>query len=327
MKEIDYSVVIRTTGKAREKYQALLNSIDSLNTKPVDVIVVLPEGYNLPQEQLGYEKFYFSPKGMVVQRLTGIAHCKTKYALVCDDDVVFEPDFVEKLYRPLEQEYASFAAAPLYSFLPPKGANAVLCTIMGSAVPTLMHRNDRYVSVLKSSGYSYNRHLDNSQTKYYETQSIAWTCFFADVNAFKALELEKEIWLDAHGYSALDDQTMFYKAWLMGYKTVVVSNAYYEHLDAKTSTRNNKPAALYSTTFNRVVFWHRFIYSMQNNFVSRRIARIAFFYRMQWMRLWDYIAVIRKKLTIDDYNILRKGYLDGWEYIHSEEYKALSIFE
>lgn len=327
MKEIDYSVVIRTTGKAHEKYQALLNSIDSLTTKPVDVIVVLPEGYDLPQEQLGYENFYFSPKGMVVQRLTGITHCKTKYALICDDDVVFEPDFVEKLYRPIEQGYASFSAAPLYSFLPPKGANAVLCTIMGSAVPTLLHRNDRYVSILKSSGYSYNRHLDNSQTKYYETQSVAWTCFFADVNAFKALELEKEIWLDAHGYSALDDQTMFYKAWLMGYKTVVVSNAYYEHLDAKTSTRNNKPAALYSTTFNRVVFWHRFIYSVQNNFVSRKIARIAFFYRMQWMRLWDYIAVIRRKLTIEDYNTLRKGYLDGWEYIQSEEYKMLSIIE
>ena len=61
MKEIDYSVVIRTTGKAHEKYQALLNSIDSLTTKPVDVIVVLPEGYDLPQEQLGYENFYFCP--------------------------------------------------------------------------------------------------------------------------------------------------------------------------------------------------------------------------------------------------------------------------
>lgn len=327
VKKIDYSVVIRTTGKAHEKYQALLNSIDSLSVKPEEVIVVLPEGYDLPQEQLGYEKFYFSPKGMVIQRLTGIAYCKTKYALVCDDDVVFGPDFVEQLYKPIEQGYASFSAGPLYSFLPPKGANAVLCTIMGSAVPTLLHRKDRYVSVLKTSGYSYNRHLDNSQTKYYETQSVAWTCFFADVQVFKALELEKEVWLDAHGYSALDDQTMFYKAWLMGYKTVVVSNVFYEHLDAKTSTRNNKPATLYSTTFNRVVFWHRFIYSLEKKFVSKGLVRIAFFYRMQWMRLWDYLAVIRKRLTIDDYKILRKGYMDGWKYIQSDEYKSLSVMK
>lgn len=327
MKEIDYSVVIRTTGKAHEKYQALLNSINSLNVKPVEIIVVLPVGYDLPQEQLGYEKFYFSPKGMVIQRLTGIEYCSTRYALVCDDDVVFGADFVEKLYEPLEQGIAVFSAAPLYSFLPPKGANAVLCTLMGSAVPTLLHRNNRYVSILKTSGYSYNRHLDNTQTKYYETQSIAWTCFFADVSAFKALKLEKEVWLDAHGYSALDDQTMFYKAWLMGYKTVVVSNAFYEHLDAKTSTRNNKPAALYSMTFNRVVFWHRFIFSKQKNSVAKGLARVAFFYRMQWMRLWDYLAVIRKKMTADEYDISRNGFIDGWKYINSDEYKSLSVIE
>lgn len=193
MKKIDYSVVIRTTGEANEKYQALLNSIDSLNVKPTEVIVVLPEGYDLPQEQLGYEKFYFSPKGMVIQRLTGIECCKTRYALVCDDDVVFNADFVEKLYMPVEQGRAFFSAAPLYSFLPPKGLKAVLCTIMGSAVPMLLHRNKCYVSVLKTSGYSYNRHLDTSKTRYYETQSIPWTCFFADVDVFKVLELEKEV--------------------------------------------------------------------------------------------------------------------------------------
>lgn len=327
MKKIDYSVVIRTTGEANKKYQALLNSIDSLTVKPSEVIVVLPEGYNLPQEQLGYEKFYFSPKGMVIQRLKGIECCKTRYALVCDDDVVFNADFVEKLYEPVEEGDSAFSAAPLYSFLPPKGLKAVLCTIMGSAVPMLLHRNKRYVSVLKTSGYSYNRHLDTRKTRYYETQSIPWTCFFADVDVFKVLEMEKEVWLDAHGYSALDDQTMFYKAWLMGYKTVVVSNAFYEHLDAKTSIRNDKAALLYSSTFNRVVFWHRFIFSMQKNSISKGLARVAFLYRMQWMRVWDYLAVIRKKMTVDEYDISRRGYFDGWKYIKSDEYKALSVIE
>ena len=322
MNKIDYSVVIRTTGKAHEKYQSMLSSIDALNIKPVEVIVVLPEGNELPKEQLGYEKYYFSPKGMVIQRMKGIECCKTKYALICDDDVAFENDFVEKLYEPLAFGIASFSAAPLYSFLPPKGLNSMLCTIMGSAVPTVFHRKDRYVSILKTSGYSYNRHLD-VQKKYYETQSIAWTCFFADVAAFKSLELEKECWLDAHGYSSLDDQTMFYKAWLMGYKTVVVSNAHYEHLDGKTSTRNNKSAVLYSMTFNRVVFWHRFIYSMQKTILSKVESRIAFVYRMQWACLWDYISVLRRKMTVEDYKISCDGYKEGWKYIMSKEYKSL----
>lgn len=320
--KIDYSVIIRTTGKAGEKYQKLLNSISKLDPQPKEIIVVLPKGNGLPEEQLGWETYYFSPKGMVIQRITGIEKCKTQYALICDDDVCFDSDFVKKLYKPIKNKLSCFSAGPLYSFLPPKGLNAIVCTIMASAMPTIFHRN-RYCSVLKSSGYSYNRHLDSEHTAYYETQSVAWTCFFADVQALRDIALEDESWLDSHGYSALDDQTMFYKAWLNGYKTVVVSDAYYEHLDARTSTRNNKPAALYSGTFNRVVFWHRFIYSLQKSFVSKGIARIAFEYRMQWMRLWDYIAVFRHRISEEDYRIAAKGYRDGWEYIRSAEYRSL----
>ena len=321
-----YSVIIRTTGKAHEKYQRLLNSIKNLRPQPQEVIVVLPEGNEYPKEQLGTETYYFCKKGMVIQRMTGIQKCKTRYALICDDDVEFGPDFVEKLYEPLKEGIASFSAAPLYSFLPPKGFNAALCTMMGSAVPTILHKKNRYVSVLKSTGYSYNRHLDTDYKKYYETQSVAWTCFFADIYDLKKLEFEKEIWLDEHQYSALDDQTMFYKAWLMGMKTVVVSDAYYVHLDGKTSTKNNKPAALYSSTFNRVIFWHRFIYLMQKNRLLKDISIISFQYRMTWMKIWDMFSVLRKKMTKEDYKIARQGYKDGWEYLHSKEYRLLPDF-
>ena len=42
--------------------------------------------------------------------------------------------------------------------------------------------------------------------KYYTTQSAAWTCFYADINALRSIDFEDEqVWLDAHGYSALDD--------------------------------------------------------------------------------------------------------------------------
>ena len=47
MDHIDYSVIIRTTGNAKEKYQALLNSIAQLDPQPLEVIVVLPEGNDL----------------------------------------------------------------------------------------------------------------------------------------------------------------------------------------------------------------------------------------------------------------------------------------
>lgn len=321
MECIDYSVVIRTTGNAHEKYQALLDSVSKLEPQPKEIIVVLPEGYALPNESLGWETFYFCPKGMVIQRMTGIAKCKTKYALICDDDVTFGTDFVQKLYEPIRLGLCRFSAGPLYSFLPPKGANAVLCTVMASATPTIFHKKDRYVSVLKSSGYSYNRHLHSGQ--YYETQSVAWTCFFADIQAIHDIAFEEETWLDAHGYSAMDDQTMFYKAWLRGYKTVVVADAQYVHMDAKTSTRNNKPIVLYSAMFNRVIFWHRFIYSTQENPIQRGIARISFSYRLLWIYLWDHIGFLRHRMSREDLIVVKQSFADAKSFLKSEEYLKL----
>lgn len=98
---IDYSVIIRTTEQVGEKYIKLLESIKKLKPQPQEVIVILPEKIDLPEKQLGYEKFYYSPKGMVIQRMYGIAKCKTRYGLICDDDVVFEEEFVQKLYKPI----------------------------------------------------------------------------------------------------------------------------------------------------------------------------------------------------------------------------------
>ena len=39
-----YSIVIRTLGKAGEKYQTMLRCIDRLNDKPDEVLVVIPKG-------------------------------------------------------------------------------------------------------------------------------------------------------------------------------------------------------------------------------------------------------------------------------------------
>ena len=323
MDRIDYSVIIRTTGNANEKYQKLLNSIAQLDPQPLEVIVVLPEGNDLPAERLGWESFHFCKRGMVRQRMEGIGHCKTRYALICDDDISFPDDFVKKLHEPIKDGLGYFSAAPLYSFLPDEGMNTAVCILMASAVPTLLHRNTRYVSVLKSTGYSYNRHLDRSSHKYYETQSAAWTCFYADIQALKKVELDREAWLDSHGYSALDDQTMFYKAWIMGFKTIVVSDAEYEHLDAKTSTRKNKSAVLYSRGFNRLVFWHRFIYKQQNRGAGKGVSLVAFAYYVFWVEIQHISAVLRHRLTIGEWVEWRKGFRAAKKYLKSKEYMGL----
>lgn len=318
---IEYSVIIRTTGKASEKYQRLLDSIEKLIPQPQEIIVVLPEGSQYPSETLGKETYYFSPKGMVIQRMVGIDMCKTKYALICDDDVQFESDFVEQLYEPIKEGLCSITAGPLYSFLPPKGINAFLCTLMGSAMPTVFHK-DRYISILRTSGYSYNKKLDVSK-KYYETQSVAWTCFFADVDAIKQINFMDEIWLDSHGYSSLDDQTMFYKAYLRGIKTMVVVSAEYKHLDARTSIRDNRDPVLYSLSFNRIVFWHRFIYKKQSNLWLKFVAILCIAYRSTWLFAFNILDILRRRMTVRDFKTSCKGYIDGWKYLRTKEYKEL----
>ncbi len=324
MEQIDYSVIIRTTGHAHQKYQSLLNSVLQLEPQPKEVIVVLPDNSELPREQIGCELFYFCKKGMVRQRLFGAEMCKTRYALFCDDDVSFPKDFIVKLHGPIAHGRGSFSVAPLYSFLPDEGMNSIICAIMGSAVPSLLHRNDRYISVLKTTGYSYNRHLNQSEGGYYETQSAPWTCFYADVEAMKCLQLDNEHWLDSHGYAALDDQTMFYKAWLMGYKTMVVPDAQYEHLDGGTSTKGNNPNILFSRSFNRYVFWHRFIYKEQKWALGRIVSRLALGYFIIWNDIRYFYSVVRHRMTLKEWAISRKGLASAKKYIKSEEYKRLA---
>ena len=92
-----YSVVIRTLGNSGEKYQRLLQSIAKQTVKPEEIIVVIPDGYEL-DSQLGNERIVRCKKGMVTQRAIGIEAASSDFILVVDDDVEFEDDMVEKLY-------------------------------------------------------------------------------------------------------------------------------------------------------------------------------------------------------------------------------------
>ena len=314
---IDYSVIIRTTGKAGAKYQGLLDSIAALEPQPKEIIVVLPEGYELPSERLGWENFCFCPKGMVIQRLHGIAQCKTKYALISDDDIAFEPDFVQKLVAPLETGKYGISAGPLPEFFPVPGFNAALAAVTGTAAPTLFHR-DRYNTVLKTTGYSYNRHLEPGRL--YETQSAPWTCFFADVQKLRSIHFEDELWLDKNGYAAHDDTAMFYKAWLRGVTPVVVADAPYRHLDAKTSTTHN-PRVFYAGGFNTVVFWHRFLYTPCRTLPEKLWARLCFGYHLLMNQSFCLLNDLRRHT--DSRKSTRDGIRAAWAWLRSEEYAAL----
>ena len=320
-----YSVVIRTTGQAGEKYARLLSCIRELRPKPKEIIVVLPEGASIPQAQLGCESFCFCPKGMVRQRLYGLEQCTSSYALFCDDDIAFEKDFVVKLHKPIAEGVAELSAGPLLSFFPQKGPRALLSAVMGKTAPMFPWRK-AYVKVLRSSGYSYNRRINTSKCMYYPAESLPWTCFYAKTSSMREICLDDETWLDSHGYASMDDQTMFYKAYLRGICAVVVSDAIYEHLDAKTSTkeRKNRGNICYSMGFNRVVFWHRFLFNIRQKRMERIIDTICFSYNCLAECFYSKISVFRGKKEKNDHKMFVKGILDGIRYIKSEEYRKMA---
>ncbi len=302
--EIDYSVIIRTTGKAGQKYEKLLSSISNLIPKPKEVIVVLPDGFDLPKEQLGNETFLFCKKGMVIQRLFGIQNCKTDYALVTDDDIAFQSDFVQKLYDAVKDGEYGISAGPLPEFFPEKGKAAFASAIVGSAISGGMHF---YNKVLRTTGYQYKRDIDFTKHEFLQTQSAPWTCFFIDVNAFNKIHFEDELWLDSHGYATHDDTTMFYKAWLYGCKSAIVTDARYEHLDAGTSKIKNQKNMIYSNGFNTYVFWYKFIYSQQSNLFFRGWSRICIWYRTTMEKMYLFLKTKAGKMSKEDASGYKRG--------------------
>lgn len=318
MDNINYAVVIRTIGKANEKYAKLLNSIKKLEPQPKEVIVVLPEGYDEPKEQLGYERLVYSKKGMVSQRLYGLYETDAEYILFCDDDVSFESDYIQKLYKPICDGIADATVGPLLEFFPPKGIKSIVSTLLAGAIPTIFNKQ-KYTKILRCSGWSYNRINLSNCNKYYETESAAWTNFFIKRDVMLKLEFEKELWLDKFGYASLDDQTMFYKLYKMGYKTLVVTDAIYRHEDAKTSIQDLKLEHIYAAGFNHYIFWHRFIYSLSNDLFEKLLDKICFNY-------WYFINCFYRLLRYKDkniYRIFKIGVKDARKYILTQEYKSL----
>ena len=103
---MNYTAVIRTLGKAGEKYQRLLDSLCSQTVKPQRILVYIADGYPVPKETCGIEEYIYVKKGMVAQRALFYDEVETEYILFLDDDLFLPNQFVEKLFEELENNDA-----------------------------------------------------------------------------------------------------------------------------------------------------------------------------------------------------------------------------
>ena len=318
------SVAIRTLGRAGQKYRWLLDSIENSTVRPEKVVVVLPDGYELPPERLGWETFVFCPKSMIGQRLAALPVIESDYTLFLDDDIAFPPDFIEKLLSATNEGYAC-VTGPLFSLFPQSKAGVIAGTLTASVSLSLFSR-DKYVKILRSGGWSYHT-FPTDEHRLYPTESFSWGCFLIDTELMRQIDMEEERkWLERYGYAAGDDRVMSYKLLTLGARACIVSDALYDHNDAATSrSKDELPSTkpIFCNYFMHRVFWHRFLLSPEKNPLRR---------------LQDCLCHAYWRLAMTGYHLLksitpggraafrafREGLKAANAYIRSEDYRALA---
>lgn len=277
----EYSVVIRTLGKGYDFYQKTLNSLVLQTTKPINIIVYIAEGYPIPKETVGIEKYVYVKKGMVAQRALKYEEVNTEFILFLDDDVYLPPKGVETLYNEL-CKYNGNVISPYVFYNHDKSLKEkIRLTLFGREVCRLFGKRWGF-KVLPTAGFSY---INNPKKGVYESQTNAGPCFLCKKEDFLKIKYEDELWLDETPYAFPDDQVMFYKMYLNGLKVLTSYDSGIVHLDAGSATVNSNKTlkVIYSEYRNKLIFWYRFIYSNEKNYLLKiwKVFCISYVYFIQ----------------------------------------------
>ena len=321
-KHMDYSVVIRTLGRAGPLYQKTLNSICAQTVRPKNIVVYIADGYALPKETVGVENYVYVPKGMVAQRALKYDEVKAEYCLFLDDDVFLPPDAVAKMYDELIQNEAQVISPCTFENHKTSFKSKVIKILTGKEVFRICDNRWAF-KVLRTAGFSYN----NNPTKHvYESQSNAGPCFFCRKSDFLKIKYDEELWLDKTYYALPDDQIMFYKMYKKGLKILTSFDSGVVHLDASTTISNPKEKSLklvFSEYRNKLIFWHRFIYLPEKSFVMKvwSILAIAYAYGIQSFKHSVFYLIGKKEEAEAFYG----GVGDAISFLKSAEYKKLPL--
>lgn len=315
-KEVKYSVVIRTLGTAGEKYQRLLDSLLKQTIAPSEIIVYIAEGYPLPKETVGAEKYVYVKKGMVAQRALRYHEVSTEYILFCDDDVWFPSNAVEELYDALKDNAADVISPDVFNNAQ-RGLGAEMLMTLSGRMRARRHDKVWGYKVMRTGGYSYNKYPDK---KVYRSQTNAGPCFFCRKSDFLKINFEDECWLDAMTYPLGEDQIMFYKMYCLGLKVLTHYKSGIKHLDAGTSriSHEKEYKIIYSDFYFKNIFWHRFIYLPEQSLFLRFWSVLCILYPMLFTLLISLLKFNVSVLKVK-YDAIR----DAWRFIHSDKYRML----
>ena len=320
----EYSVAIRTVGKAGDKYIKELESLHQQTVKPKHIYIHLAEGFERPKEQVGIEEYIISPKGLVHQRAFSADGVDTEYLLILDDDVYFPKNSIENMYKAL-QHYNADGVAP--DTFPSQNLSFVQKLIMYGANTTYGRRNDQWaIKIQRTGAFSYNNRPEHGA--FYPTQSAAGTALFIKTEAFKAIHYEHELWVDQYPPGTFgEDQLMFNKLYKNGFKILMAYDTGILHLDANTNKASQKTYdKLYYRAMSQYLTWYRSCCDLKGNSKAERIrCSWAYAYRLfigSITRLVFSIMHLSPKFLTAHI----KGNWDARNYVRTKEYKSLPNF-
>ena len=311
---MEYTAVIRTLGKAGEKYQTLLDSLVSQTIPPKEIIVYIAEGYPFPKETCGKEKYVYVPKGMAAQRALRYEEVQTEYILFLDDDMYLPPSLVEDLFQAMAETDADVMSPDIYPNHSRPLGQELLMFVSGRMRARRFCDSWGY-KVMRTGGYSYRKHL---QKNIYRSQPNAGACFLCRKESFLSIRFENELWLDKVPYPIGEDQVMFYKMHLYGLRVYTMYGSGIIHLDAGGNLSASKEMGLlYSDLRFRMVFWHRFLWSADNPW-GKFLDVLAFGYYVAFT-ICVSLLKLQKKALLTKCKALRETYI----FLKSEDYRKL----
>lgn len=317
-----YTAVIRTLGTAGEKYQKELDSLCNQTIKPTEIFVYIAEGYQIPQETCGIERYIYVKKGMVAQRALNYDEVTTEWILFLDDDLVFPPNFVEQLYNALQTNNADVIAPNIY----PNHLRALKSELFMTISGRMMAR--RYDSkfgykVMSTAGFSYNQYPPTDGGTLI-SQTNAGACFLCKKKDFLKINFKDELWIDKQTYPIGEDQIMYYKMYLLGVKQLTIYDTGIEHLDAGNNLGNNEKERkiVLSDYFFRKVFFQRFLYEPEKSALRRIWRLICIKYFFTFGKLVSLL-----KGDFEMYKLKREAIANANKFLSSDEYKALPKIE
>lgn len=311
---MEYTVVIRTLGTASEKYQSLLDSLRQQTLAPSAILVYIAEGYPLPEETIGKERYIYVKKGMVAQRALPYHEVETEYILFLDDDLAFPPNTVEEMFKQLQVHNADVISPDIFPNAERSFKAELLMTLSARMRARRCDKTWGY-KVMRNSGYSYNKHPQ----KVMRSQTNAGAAFLCKKENFVKIHFEEELWMDEMPYALGDDQVMYYKMHLKGLKILTWYTHGFVHLDAGENMHPEKEQKLIYSDFRfKTVFWHRFIWQCEKGLLLKLWSIVCIIYTFGFALG---ISILKGEWKI--FQLKRDAIKDGIAFIHSESYKKL----